>query len=119
MTIVDLGQMDKDSALNLGNLAVAQVACQISCQNLEMACYTSLPPESQLQCHKYARGGRHSSLPLKTVTIEDISPTPSTNGLETDDDDDSFDNVEEIMLSSIIDDSPTNVSYHMANLHTI
>ena len=111
MTIVDLGQMDEDSAPNLGDLAVAQVACQISCQNLEAARYTSLPPESRLQRHEHAKGGRHNSLPLKTVTIGDASPIPSADGLEMDGDNDSVNSVEETMPSSMVGDSPTNVSY--------
>lgn len=111
MTIVDLGRMNEDSAPNLGDSAVAQVARQVSRQNSEAARYTSLPPESRLQRHEHVRGGRHSSLPPKTVTIGDASSIPSANGSETDGDDDGVDSVEETMPSSMMKDSSTNVSY--------
>jgi len=111
MTIVDLGQMDGDLVPNLGKSRVAPVACQILRQNLEAACYTSLPPESRLRHHEHTRGGRHNSLPPKTVTIGDTSPIPSANGSEMDGDNDSIDNVEETMPSSMMEHNPTNVGY--------
>jgi len=78
---------------------------------LEAAHYTSLPPESQLRRHKHARGGRHNSLPSKTVTIGDASPIPSANGSETDGDNDSVDNIEETMPSLMMEHDPTNMGY--------
>lgn len=104
MTIVDLGRMDEDLAPNLGHSAVTR-------QNSEAARYTSLPPETRLQRHEHGRGGRHSSLPPKMVTIRRTSPIPSANGSETDGDDDSVGSVEETMPPSMMEDSPTNVSY--------
>jgi hypothetical protein len=106
LTIVDLGRMDEDSAPNLDDSAVAQVARQ----NSEAARYASLPPESRLQRHEHVRGGRHNSLPPKMVTIRHASPIPpSANVSETDDDNDGVDSIEE--ASSMVEDSPTNVSY--------
>ena len=107
MTIVNLGRMDEDSALNLGHLAVAQVARQ----NSEAARYTSLPPETRLQSHEHVRGGRHKSLPPKTVTMRDTSPILSTSGSETGGDSDGVGSVEETLPSSMMEDSPINVSY--------
>lgn len=105
LTVVDLGRMDEDSAPNLDDSAVAQVARQ----NSEAARHTSLPPETRLQRHEHVRGGRHNSLPPKTarVTIRRPSPIPSANGSETDGDNDSVDSVEE---ASSMEGSPTNVS---------
>lgn len=111
MTIVDLGRMDQaDSTSNLLGDSKSAVA-QVARQNSEAARYTSLPPETRLRRHENVRGGRHNSLPPKTVTIGDASPIPSANSSETDGDDGGIDSVEETMPSSMMEDSPTNVSY--------
>ena len=109
LTIVDLGRMDEDSAPNLDDSAVAQVARQ----NSDAAHYTFLPPETRLQRHEHVRGGRHNSLPPKMARViirhTVTSPIPSANVSETDGDNDSVDGVEEAPL--VVEDSPTNVSY--------
>jgi hypothetical protein len=106
ITIVDLGRMDLDPDPDLGHSTVAPAR-----QNSEAARYTSLPPETQLQRHEHVRGGRHNSLPPKMVKIRCISPIPSASSSEADGDSDGVDGAGETMPPSMMEDSPTNVSY--------
>ena len=110
MTIVDLGRMESESEDSVPNVG-HPMAAQLARQNSEAARYTSLPPETRVQHRKHVRGGRHNSLPPKTVTIRHASPIPSASGSETGGDNDGVDSVEEIVPPSMMKDGPANVSH--------